>query len=361
MTLLNLKKFYKNKKVLVIGHTGFKGSWLTASLKGLDAKVFGLSKDIPTYPSNFKVSKIHKNITDFKVDIRNYKLLKKKIKLIKPDLIFHLAAQSLVKKSFLYPYETWTTNSIGTLNLLEIIREINFKKKLGIVIITSDKCYKNINQKKGYKETDILGDKEPYGSSKASAELIFYSYFHSFFKKKKNLYLATARAGNVIGGGDWSKDRIVTDLIKSLENNSKLKVRYPNSTRPWQHVLEPIYGYLILGNKLYLNKNNINGESFNFGPNFRKNYSVKELLNKIQNYIPNFKWELDNTKNKVHEAGLLNLDSRKSFKLLGWKNLLNFEQTVKLTSEWYLSYINNNDLEKLTKKQINEYENKILR
>ncbi len=360
MKLKELNNFYKNKKVLVIGHTGFKGSWLTACLKNFKSRVYGISSNIPTKPSHFKLSRIHKNINEYRIDIRNYSKLKKKINQIKPDIIFHLAAQSLVRNSFEKPYATWTTNSLGTLNLLEILRETRIQKKTSIVIVTSDKCYKNVNQKKGYLETDILGDKEPYGSSKASAELIFYSYFHSFLSKKKMLNLATARAGNVIGGGDWSKDRILTDVIRSVKNKKKLMIRYPYSTRPWQHVLEPIHGYLILAKDLYKNKNKLNGESFNFGPSFNKNYSVKELLIKIKKYIPNIKWILDKNKKKPYEAGLLNLNCKKSLRLLKWKNILNFEQTIQMTALWYLSYLKNHDLENLTLMQIKDYEDKIV-
>ncbi len=360
MKTKNLKNFYKNKKVLVIGHTGFKGSWLTACLKNFKAKVYGISNGIPTKPSHFRLSNIYKGIKDYKIDIRDYLKLKKKINFIKPDIIFHLAAQSLVRNSFKKPYDTWTTNALGTLNLLEILKEIKTQKKTSVVIVTSDKCYKNINQKKGYLETDILGDKEPYGSSKASAELIFYSYFHSFLNKKNMLSLATARAGNVIGGGDWSKDRILTDIIRSVKNKKKIKIRYPNSTRPWQHVLEPVYGYLFLAEGLYKNKKKINGESFNFGPSFNKNYSVNELLIKIKKYISNIEWTLDKTKKKPHEAGLLNLNCNKSYKLLNWKNILNFEQTIEMTALWYQSYLKNDDLENVTLKQIKDFEDRIV-
>ena len=328
-----LKKFYKNKKVLVIGHTGFKGSWLTACLKNYEARVFGISNKIPTIPSNYLVSKINKSINkDFREDIRNYASLQKKINTIKPDIIFHLAAQALVKESYSNPYCTWTTNLFGTLNLLEILKNSEFKKKLSIVIITSDKCYKNINQRKGYKENDILGDYEPYGATKAAVEILFHSYFQSFLRNKKKLNLATARAGNVIGGGDWSDNRIISDLFKSISKKEVLNIRYPKSTRPWQHVLEPIYGYLFLGLELAKEEKLVNGESFNFGPDFKKNYSVVDLLSQIKKYLPKLKWKLDKNKNKEHEAGLLNLDCSKSKKILGWKNILNFDETVNMTA-----------------------------
>lgn len=357
MKLNELRKFYKNKKVLVIGHTGFKGSWLTACLKNYQAKVFGISNKIPTIPSNYLVSGIDELIhKDFRQDIRDYKKLDKKINLIKPDVIFHLAAQALVKESYSNPHDTWTINVLGTLNLLEILKNSEFKKKISVVIITSDKCYKNINQKKGYKENDILGDHEPYGATKASVEILFHSYFQSFLKNKKKLCLATARAGNVIGGGDWSNNRIISDLFKSIRNRQILNIRYPKSTRPWQHVLEPIFGYLTLGFNLAKEESNVNGESFNFGPDFKKNYSVVDLLNQIRNYLPDLRWKFDKTKNKDREAGLLNLDCRKSKKILKWKNVLNFDETINMTAVWYNSYFKKKNMKKITIDQIKKYE-----
>ena len=296
MNFNKFEKFYKNKKVLVLGHTGFKGSWLTLCLKDLGSKIYGISLDIPTKPSHFELLKIKKDIKDYRIDIRNYKKIKKKIETIKPDIIFNCAAQSLVKESFQDPYKTWTTNLIGSLNILEILRNIKLKKKICTVIITSDKCYKNLNQSKRYREDDLLGDYEPYGASKAAVELAFQSYFNSSLKNKKNLYLATARAGNVIGGGDWSKDRILPDLIRSLKFKKNLKIRYPNSTRPWQHVLEPIYGYIVLAYNLYNYTKKTNGESFNFGPKFVKNYKVIELLKRLKIYFPKIKWKIEKKK-----------------------------------------------------------------
>ena len=287
MNIKKIKEFYKDKKVLIIGHTGFKGSWLSISLKKMGSKIFGISLNIPSKPSHFKLSHINKDIKDLRLDIRNLKMLKKKISEIKPDIIFHLAAQSLVKQSFSNPYETWTTNLLGSLNLFEALKNIELKKKTSVVVVTSDKCYKNLNKKKKYSETDLLGDSEPYGASKAAVEIAFKSYFDSFYINKKNLNIATARAGNVIGGGDWSKDRIIPDLIRSIYKKQILRIRYPKSTRPWQHVLEPIHGYLFLGYMLHFKKSSTNGESFNFGPNFAKNYSVIELLKFLRNIYLN--------------------------------------------------------------------------
>ena len=358
MKLKMIQKFYKNKNVLIVGHTGFKGSWLSVCLKDFGAKIFGISKDIPTKPSHYQLLNLKKQINDYRFDIRNYKELKKKILLIKPDIIFHLAAQSLVKESFKDPYKTWTTNLMGSINLLEVLKNLKIKKKISVVIITSDKCYKNLNTKKRYKESDLLGDDEPYGASKAAVELAFKSYFESFLSKKKNLRIATARAGNVIGGGDWSKDIIIPDLIRSIKSKKILKIRYPKSTRPWQHVLEPIYGYLFLARDLFLKEKN-NGESFNFGPKFIKNYKVILLLREFKKYLPQIKWKKKISEKKFHEAGLLNLNSNKTFKRLKWKNILNFEETIRMTAEWYSFYLQNQNINKTTINQLRIYKNKL--
>ena len=241
----NFKKKFKNKKVLVTGHTGFKGSWLTYWLVSLGAKVVGLSINIPSNPSHFKAIKLQNKINHKRMDIRNLRLLKKTFKKYQPDYVFHLAAQSLVKRSYSDPIYTWETNTVGTLNVLESLREL--RKNCIAVLITSDKSYKNLEIKRGYSENDILGCKDPYSASKASAELAIQSYISSFFPSKKTkVLIGIARAGNVIGGGDWSKYRLIPDCVKSWSKNKKVLLRNPNSTRPGQHVLEAIGGYLQL-------------------------------------------------------------------------------------------------------------------
>ena len=233
------------------------------------------------------------------------------------------------------------------------------KKKIISIIITSDKCYKNVHKKQGYKENEILGGYEPYGASKASVEILYHSYFNSFFKFKANLLSATARAGNVIGGGDWSKDRILPDLFKNHLKKKTLTVRYPNSTRPWQHVLDPIYGYAYLGFKLNKKPKGINGQSFNFGPFKQKNYSVRKLLNEFVNHIPEIRWKIKKTKKKFYEAGLLNLNSKKTFQMIEWKNKIGFKESILLTSNWYKMYIKNNNMKDYTNSQIQNYKTKL--
>lgn len=354
-----IERFYKNKKILIIGHTGFKGSWLTGVMSDFGGKLYGISKGIVSRPSNYEVSNIFKLSKNYYFDIKHFKKFNNIFNKINPDIVFHLAAQSLVRKSYNDPYETWSTNLVGTLNLLEILRRRKEKKKIISIIITSDKCYKNVNKKQGYKENEILGGYEPYGGSKASVEILFHSYFQSFFKNKNNLFLATARAGNVIGGGDWSDDRILPDLFKSFKKKKILKVRYPNSTRPWQHVLDPIYGYTYLAYMLNKKPYKINGQSFNFGPYRQKNYSVKELLEETSKFIPSLKWKSVKPNHSFHEAGMLNLNSKKAFKKIKWKNRLSFKESISLTSRWYNSYFKGENMKKFTFSQIKNYKNKL--
>lgn len=350
-----MNKIFKNKKILITGHTGFKGSWLTFWLHKLGARICGVSIDIPTNPSLFNSLRLRNKINDHRIDIKNLTALKKIIKNFKPDFVFHLAAQSLVKKSYSNPINTFTTNAIGTCNLLESLRHL--KKKCNIVIITSDKSYKNLEIKKGYKETDELGGFDPYSASKGCAEFIIQSYVKSFFKEKKNIRIGITRAGNVIGGGDWSEDRVVPDCFKSWSLNKKVLIRNPYSTRPWQHVLEVISAYLILAKNLK-NKSNLHGEVFNFGPKNTQNKTVRDLILGIKKYLPTFKWKIK--KNVFFsESNLLKLNSSKAMKKLKWSNKLSFNQTLKLTTEWYEAFYKKKDIISFTLKQIKEFEKKL--
>lgn len=329
------KKAFNNKKILITGHTGFKGSWLALWLKLLGAKVVGISKDIPTKPSNFLTSKVDINIKNIFCDIANLKEIKKNIKKNKPDYLFHLAAQSLVKKSYDNPIETWCSNLIGTLNVLESLRYL--KKKCTVVIITSDKCYKNFEKEKGYKEDDVLGGNDPYSASKGAAEIVIQSYVKSFFSSKdNNIRIAIGRAGNVIGGGDWSEHRLIPDCVKSWSKNKNVLIRSLKSTRPWQHVLEALSGYLCLAN--FLNKNpDIHGEAFNFGPSNKNNFSVSNLLKKFKSIWKEVGWK-KNSKKIFKESKLLKLNSNKAKKILKWRSVLSFNQIIQLTADWYKHY-----------------------
>lgn len=351
--MLSTLKKYNNKTVLVTGHTGFKGSWLVMCLLKLNAKVIGISKDIKTNPNNFDILKLKKKVEDYRFNILDLEKLKKIVIESQPDFIFHLAAQSTVSESYRDPLDTIKTNVIGSTNILESVRSL--KKNIKIVMITSDKVYKNNEWEWGYRENDVLGGVDPYSASKAATELIIKSYFKSFLQNKKNLTLGVARAGNVIGGGDWSEGRIVPDCIKAWSKNKTVNIRNPNSTRPWQHVLEPIFGYLILGSKL--NKK-IDSEAFNFGPALDQNYSVDKLIQEMSNHWENIRWTNKNQSNKLmHEAKLLKLNCEKSLLFLNWKPILNFSDAVSLTIKWYKQFYQKNDVNMLdySFSQIEEY------
>lgn len=346
----HLKDFYKNKRVFITGHSGFKGCWLTSTLIEFGSKVMGYSK----YDQKVKIFKnicYYNKVNNIYGDILNYEYLKKKLISFDPQIIFHLAAQSLVSESFLNPLETIRVNINGTANILDISKKI--RSLNSIVIITSDKCYLNKEQKKGYIETDELGGKDLYSASKASAELIFKAYTESFFCFQSKYGYATARAGNVIGGGDWSLNRIIPDCVKSLKKNKDLIIRNPNSTRPWQHVLEPISGYLLLAKKLYKNKKKYNG-SWNFGPSITETMKVKDLVKLFLKSLNSTK-KIIFKKSKFKEATLLKLNSKKAINKLHWKNTWNMAQSIRETAYWYSYYLKKKDLKKITNFQIKKF------
>ena len=354
------KEIYKKKKVLITGNTGFKGSWLTIWLIKLGANIIGISKDIPTNPSIFKELNLEDQIIHYNEDIRDLSKMTDIISNEKPDFLFHLAAQPLVLTSYTNPIETISSNVMGTANILEALKLLN--NKCTAIIITSDKAYDNVEQVWGYKEDDKLGGKDIYSGSKGAAELIIKSFYHSFLKSKNsNLKLAIGRAGNVIGGGDWAKDRIVVDCIKAWSKNKIAEIRTPKAIRPWQHVLEPLSGYLNLGAELSVN-DDLQGEAFNFGPDEEKNPTVEELIIELSKY-----WGFEDKNNAYkitnnitfHEAKLLKLNCDKAFSYLKWKTNLTYEDTVKFTSEWYYDfYKKDNKIFNKTLDQITEYENR---
>jgi len=350
-----MKLNFKNKKILITGHTGFKGSWLTSWLKYLGANIMGISIDLPSSPSHFQACENKKNIKNVMLDIRNLQKLKKKILNYKPDYIFHLAAQSLVSKSYIDPVKTWNTNLIGTLNVLESLRHL--KKKCNVIIITSDKCYYNKELKRGYGEEDQLGGKDPYSASKAAAEILIKAHIKSFFSKNGKIRIATARAGNVIGGGDWSQDRLIPDCIKSWSRKKSVTLRKPNSTRPWQHVLEALNGYLVLASYLNINKN-LHGESFNFGPTTKKNYTVKQVIVEMSKTWKNIRWSIKKNNGKFfYESSLLKLNCIKAKKKLKWQSLLKFNEMIELVANWYkFFYSRKHKMSKVTIEQIKKFE-----
>lgn len=350
------ESIFYNKKILVTGHTGFKGSWLCIWLDYLGANVAGISNDVVSDPSNYSASSVSDFVQDYRVDIRDTNKVTSLVNEIQPDFVFHLAAQALVRPSYESPVETMTINAIGTANVLDALRSID--KKVITVMITSDKAYDNVEWVWGYRETDRLGGKDPYSASKGMAELAIRSYVDSFFTAPdSNVRVGITRAGNVVGGGDWAVDRIVPDCMKAWANGNIVDIRSPHATRPWQHVLEPLSGYLCLAESLYLNGKN-HGESYNFGPSSDQNYPVSKLIDEMSKYWNQIKWN-DVSKNKghVHEAGLLKLNCDKALFDLDWRSTLQFQETVKMTVEWYKAYYQNRaqSMHDFTVSQIKSY------
>ena len=343
------RDFWNEKKVLITGHTGFKGSWLTILLNQLGSDVYGVSHKNEKLSLSRNID-LRKFCTSNIIDLRDQKKFHEKFNKINPEIVIHLAAQSLVLKSYEDPYLTYSTNLIGFVNVLDIARQ---NKNTKVVLnVTSDKCYKNTESKDGYKEEDPLGGHDPYSNSKACSELISESYKKSYFSEI-GIACLTARAGNVIGGGDWSADRLVPDIFKSIIKNKDLEIRRPEAIRPWQHVLEPLTGYMTLIEHAYTDPGKYS-QPWNFGPENENIRTVKDIIEEISKNISikNIKYE-NNT--NVHETTTLKLNIEKAKNKLKWFPKWGFEKTITETCNWYKSYIANEDLEKVTVKQINEY------
>ena len=347
---------YRDKRVLVTGNTGFKGSWLSTWLTTLGAEVYGYSNEIPTHPSMFETLKLQERTNHHHGDIRNREAMNNYVQEVRPDFIFHLAAQAIVSTSYEHPFDTITTNVVGTASVLEAIRNITWP--CTCVLITSDKAYDNVEWIWGYRETDALGGKDVYSGSKGAAELTIKSYWHSFISSMPNIKLGVARAGNVIGGGDWAKDRIVVDCIKAFSSGETVGIRCPKSTRPWQHVLEPLSGYLTLGWYLYEGRS-ANGEPYNFGPRTEQTKTVYEVAQDLA-----CEWGLNPHDTVLltgdvpfKEATLLKLNCDKALAYLNWHSTLRYEQCIHLISEWYRSYYihQQSNMFDLTVQQINYY------
>jgi CDP-glucose 4,6-dehydratase len=349
--------FWANKRVLVTGHTGFKGSWLSLWLHHLGAKVLGLSNEPEVQPTLFSQLGLEHCVEDHLGDVRNASGLADLVNQTQPDIVFHLAAQPLVRRSYQEPLYTWETNVLGTVHLLEALRQL--RKPCAAVFITTDKVYENREWNFGYRETDPLGGYDPYSSSKAAAEIAIGAWRQSFFPLHNPVAVAVARAGNVIGGGDWSEDRVVPDAIRSLQANQPIQVRNPGSTRPWQHVLEPLSGYLQLAQKLYqaidAGVENPYATAFNFGPALSSNQSVQRLVEQVLKCWPG-EWQDVSNPHALHEAGKLHLITDQAFHLLGWQPKWDFRQTVEQTIGWYRAVHGGAAIAELTMAQILEYE-----
>ena len=333
------REIYKNRRVAITGHTGFKGSWISYWLKMLGAEICGFSIDVPTNPSHYRDLNIEYYYESFG-DVVDFKQFLNFINSSKPEIIIHMAAQSLVRPSYDDPQLTFSTNAMGTVNVLEAARLSNSVKS--VIVVTSDKCYENTESGKEFFESDRMGGHDPYSASKACAELIVNSYQKSF-TDKNSLNIATVRAGNVIGGGDWSKDRLIPDIARAYKEDKVLKIRKPNAIRPWQHVLEPLSGYLLLGQHL-LEGNKKMCQAWNFGPNKSDAYTVNELLQKINVYW-NIDYSIDGEVVGPYEAGTLRLNCDKANKALLWQPIWPIEDALKFTANWYKNYLENQVVE----------------
>jgi CDP-glucose 4,6-dehydratase len=336
---------YKNRRVLVTGHTGFKGSWLVLWLQMLGAKVTGISLPPETSPNHSSLLGL--DVDSFHIDIREESLLRQKIAEAKPEMVFHLAAQPLVRRSYRQPLVTWATNVMGTANVLDSCRQV--EELAAIVVVTTDKCYENKEWVWGYREIDPLGGHDPYSASKGGSELVAASYRRSFFNTPSSPLLATARAGNVIGGGDWSEDRLIPDLVRSVEAGKSLEIRSPHATRPWQHVLECLSGYLLLGQQLLEGKKTC-ADAWNFGPDREGNRQVAQVLAALQTDWPSVEWNCSDAP-QLHEAQLLHLDSGKAREQLFWRPVWTFDEGVAATAEWYRAWLDRGDVLSLNQLQ----------
>jgi CDP-glucose 4,6-dehydratase len=351
---MNFRACYAGKKVFLTGHTGFKGAWLSEWLLGLGANLTGFSLDIPTQPSLFETLELSRRMQDLRGDIRELGSLSKAMSEAKPEIVFHLAAQALVRESYDDPIGTFATNIMGTANVLEAARFADSVK--AVVVVTTDKVYENADQGLPFRESDPLGGHDPYSASKAGAEIVFSSYTRSFLRGSF-LHAASARAGNVIGGGDWAVDRLVPDCIRAWAKGDGLMLRNPGSVRPWQHVLEPLAGYLAIGQRLLEKPERVTGEAFNFGPAGEATRSALQLVEEMEKHWPGATHEVRALEDGKKEAALLSLDPAKARRELGWEPKLNFAATAAWTAEWYRAGSNPAECLRLTREQIRRYEN----
>ena len=349
-------KFYSNKSVFITGHTGFVGSWVTLWLSQIGAEVTGYSLNPPSKPYLYSMLDFDGNVNDIKGDIRNLNKLKNEIKDANPDIIIHLAAQPILLESYKIPRETFETNVMGTVNVLEAALKSGVKS---VINVTSDKCYENKSKKTGYKEGDKLGGHDPYSSSKACSELVTAAYINSFFKDA-GIGLASARAGNIIGGGDWGSRRLMPHLAESIYYNKNIIIRNSHAIRPWQYVLDAIYGYLLLA-RLLRNKPSKYSGAWNFGPSQSSINTVLDLTKKFcKSWDKNYKPKIKITNEKLHEDQILALDSSKARKELGWDTYTKFDDAVGITAEWYKRYYNGLDIDAYSKSLLKAYSGRFL-
>lgn len=347
-----MSEFWNGRRVFLTGHTGFKGGWLSLWLKELGAEVHGFALAPSTTPSFFETCGLDKELDSSTIaDIRDVAALRSAMKSAGPEVVFHLAAQPLVRHSYVDPVETYGVNVMGTVHLLECTRELDTVQ--GVVIVTSDKCYENLESEEPYRETDRLGGRDPYSNSKACTELVATAYLLSFLHDK-GVHVATARAGNVIGGGDWAPDRLVPDLLRAHENDQVLQIRSPNAVRPWQHVLEPLSGYLLLGKELIQAGGSADG-AWNFGPGESDARPVKWVVEQLCGLLPGARWDLDGG-DHPHEAHLLRLDNSKATAQLGWSPRWDLAAALDRTVSWEQARRSGENMIDVSRSQISEYE-----
>lgn len=356
------QNFWAGKKVLITGHTGFKGSWLALWLQSMGAKVCGFALSPPSSPSLFDVARIGEGISSHIGDIRDFEHLKSILIKEKPEVIFHLAAQSLVRRSYSNPIETYSANVMGTVHLLEAIRQVEGVRV--VVNITSDKCYENREWIWGYRENDAMGGYDPYSSSKGCAELVASAYRNSFFNAadyaEHGVALSSVRAGNVIGGGDWAEDRLIPDMLRAIESGQPVMIRNPNAVRPWQHVLEPLAGYLLLAEKMWESGPEFS-EGWNFGPNDDDAKPVEWIVNEMTGqWQEGASWKIDG-RDHPHEAHYLKLDCSKAKNRIGWHPRWGIEQALRQIIVWHRAYLAGDDMRKITLKQISDYHEPLAR
>jgi CDP-glucose 4,6-dehydratase len=350
VTIVN-KEFWEGKRVLITGHTGFKGSWLSLWLQEMKANVFGFSLPPPKKPNLFYEARVSDNMVSIEGDIRNYEIVNRAILKTKPEVVIHMAAQPLVRYSYQNPIETYATNVMGTLNVLESLRKVSSVK--AVINVTSDKCYENKEMTEPFNEEAPMGGYDPYSSSKGCSELLTNSFRRSFYEKSR-IALASVRSGNVIGGGDWSDDRLIPDIIRAFEKNYTALIRFPNAIRPWQHVLEPLSGYLILAEKLF-QKGQIYAGAWNFGPNDNDAKQVQWIVKHMAElWGKGATWKLD-TNDHPHEANYLKLDCTKSKTYLDWSPSLNLEQALEMVVSWHDTFLKKKDIRTFTLKQIQSF------
>tara|TARA_B110000438_G_scaffold212726_1_gene204879 strand:+ start:1247 stop:2314 length:1068 start_codon:yes stop_codon:yes gene_type:complete len=350
------QNFWKDKTVLITGHTGFKGSWLSIILKKFGANVVGFSKDIPTQPSMFEIANVKNGMISITGNINDSEQIKQVFEENKPDIVIHMAAQAIVRESYKHPVETFLTNVIGTANVLDGIR--HSERVRVAIIVTSDKSYRPKKDHAKYSEDDPMGGYDPYSSSKGCAELVTSCYRNSFFNptkySKHQIAISSVRAGNVIGGGDWATDRLIPDIIRGIQNKSNIKIRNPESTRPWQFVLDPLFGYLTLAEKMW-NDGQEFSQGWNFGPTQDEEKPVKWIIEYIKKHIDE-KMDLEmDASTQPHEEKYLRLDCSKSISNLKWKSKMDLEKTLLLTLNWYTEFMKGNNMKDVTEKQIDQF------